>query len=331
MKTFAAALALLPLLALPALAQQAAPVDAKALWEGNNLFCKNCHGKAGEGGFGPDLAGRGLSAAQFQQEVRKPWGVMPAFNAAQISDEEIAALNSWFNGMPKVAQPAAWRVAIEPQMPHGQQSYVSAGCAQCHGPTFDMARASLGGANADYPLFASLVYTHTTAMASFEPPRPGSRLRMGDFHPLRLQEGQLKEIYGWAHDDLGWRPALRATFTPGAAGAYALDVTNAGEPGKGLSATGVTIAVVIPAGSTVTAATGTGYQGVQTDAGVTTASWKVARLAPKDAQSFTLTLSSPPANPADLKGTIRWAKPGPKTGPNMDAVSFAARPAGPPR
>lgn len=331
MKKIAAALALLPLLCSPVLAQGAAPTDAKGLWEGNNLFCKNCHGKAGEGGFGPDLAGRGLSASQFQQAVRKPWGVMPAFNTSQLSDDEIAALAAWFAGMPKVAQTPPWRVALAPEMAHGQQTYVSAGCAQCHGPTFDMARASLGGVNADYPLFQSLVYTHTTAMASFEPQRPGSRLRMGDFNPLRLSEPQLKEIFGWAHDELGLRPALRATFTPAANGAYALDVSNAGEPGKGLSATGVIIAVAIPAGSTVTGATGAGYQGVKTDAGVTTAEWKVAKLAPKDAQSFTLTLSAPPANPADLKGTIRWAKPGPKKGPSMDTVQFAARPAGPPR
>ena len=42
----------------------------------------------------------------------------------------------------------------------------------------------------------------------------------------------------------------------------------------------------------------------------------------------TVTLSQAPANPADLKGTIRWAKPSPKTGPNMDTVQFAMRPPG---
>jgi hypothetical protein len=61
------------------------------------------------------------------------------------------------------------------------------------------------------------------------------------------------------------------------------------------------------------------------------AEWQVASLAPKEAQAFTITLSQPPANPADLKGVIRWSKPGPKSGPNMDAVNFAMRPPGPPR
>src|ERR1700730_6020343 len=63
MKRLWAAL-LMTVLPLPAAAQGSAPdvAAAKALWEGNQLFCKNCHGKDGEGAFGPDLAGRGLSA-----------------------------------------------------------------------------------------------------------------------------------------------------------------------------------------------------------------------------------------------------------------------------
>ena len=75
MKNFLVAL-LFSVLPMPALAQSADVAGAKALWEGNQLFCKNCHGKNGEGAFGPDLAGRGLSAAQFGQAVRKPWGVI---------------------------------------------------------------------------------------------------------------------------------------------------------------------------------------------------------------------------------------------------------------
>jgi mono/diheme cytochrome c family protein len=326
MKNFAATFALLPLLVVPAAAQTPVP-EAKALWEGNNTFCKNCHGKAGEGGFGPDLAGRGLSASQFQQAVRKPWGAMPAFTPEQVSDDELAGLAAYFATLPKVAAPGPWKVALAPEMPHAQQAFVSAGCAQCHGATFDMPRASFGGINADFALMKALVYTHTSEMPKFEPQRPGSRLRMGNFNPLRLPEAQLKEIFDWAHDDLGFRPALRASLTAAPTGGYALEVSNTGEPGKGLTATGVTIDVTIPAGSTVTAATGTGYKGVTGNV----AEWQVARLAPKDTQSFTVTLSAPPANPADLKGTIRWAKPGPRTGPNMDNVAFALRPAGPPR
>jgi hypothetical protein len=75
---------------------------------------------------------------------------------------------------------------------------------------------------------------------------------------------------------------------------------------------------------TVTAATGDGYKGIKGNV----AEWQVTRLAPKDAQAFTVTLSQAAANPADLKGTVRWAKPSPKTGPNLDVVQFVARPPG---
>jgi hypothetical protein len=156
---------------------------------------------------------------------------------------------------------------------------------------------------------------------------------MGNFDPLRLSEGQLKEIYDWAHDELGFRPELQAQFTPGAGTTYALNVTNNGETGKGLTAQRVVIDVVVPAGITVTGTTGDGYKGVHMDdkAKANVAEWQVARLAPKDAKAFSVTLSQALANPADLKGTIRWAKPGPKTGPNMDVVNFAVRPAAPGR
>ena len=179
---------------------------AKSLWEGNQLFCKNCHGRAGEGAFGPDLAGRGLSPSEFRRAVRKPWGVMPAFTEEQLSDAEIEALTSWFAGMPKVSEPAPWRVPVVAEQPVGQQVYTASGCAQCHGATFDQPRAALGRHNADFAAFKELVYSHTTAMPKFEEPRPGQRLRMGNFNSLRLSEPALKQIFDWAHDDLGFTP-----------------------------------------------------------------------------------------------------------------------------
>ncbi|HEY1876438.1 MAG TPA: cytochrome c, partial [Rhizomicrobium sp.] len=165
--------------ALPALAQSAAPDPAggKKLWESNELFCKNCHGKDGEGAFGPDLAGRGLSASQFRQAVRKPWGVMPTFTDDQLSDAEVVNLAAYFASLPKSAQPGAWRVPLATDAPHGQQVYMAAGCAQCHGATFDQPRASFGGRNGDLAQMKDLVYTHTAAMPKFEQQRPGQRLR----------------------------------------------------------------------------------------------------------------------------------------------------------
>jgi mono/diheme cytochrome c family protein len=333
MKRFVTALLLLPFLQLPTLAQAPDPAAGKSLWEGNNAFCKNCHGKNGEGAFGPDLAGRGLSAAQFQQAVRKPWGVMPAFVEDQVSDAELASMTAYFATLPKSAELGAWRVPLAAEASHGQQVYMAAGCAQCHGATFDMPRASFGGRNGDFTLLKELVYTHTAAMPKFEPTRPGSRLRMGNFNPLRLSEAQLKEIYDWAHDEIGFRPELQARLTAGDGATYALNVSNEGEVGKGLAAQGLTIDLIVPAGVTVVGATGTGYKGVHMDAQAkaNVAEWQVPRLAPKDAQSFTITLSQPPANATDLKGTIRWAKPAPKVGSNLDVVNYVIRPAGPGR
>ena len=329
MKKFATALAMLAFIQCPAVAQAPDAAAGKSLWDGNNTFCKNCHGKNGEGAFGPDLAGRGLSASQFQQAVRKPWGVMPTFIDEQVSDAELAGMAAYFATLRKSAGPGPWRVPVASDAPHGQQVYMAQGCAQCHGATFDMPRASFGGRAGDFALMKDLVYNHTTAMPKFEPMRPGSRLRMGNFNPLRLSEGQLKEIYDWAHDEIGFRPDLQAQLTASGGASYALNVANNGEPGKGLVAQGVTIDLAIPAGVTVTGATGTGYKGVHTDAkGMTMAEWQVPRLAPKDAQAFTITLSQAPANAADLKGSVRWAKPGPKTGPNLDAQNFVLRPPG---
>jgi len=332
-KRIAAALLLLPFLQLPAHAQAPDPVAGKALWDGNNTFCKNCHGKNGEGAFGPDLAGRGLSAAQFQQAVRKPWGVMPTFIEDQVSDAELASMAAYFATLPKNAEPGPWRVPVAPEAPHGQQVYMAVGCAQCHGATFDQPRATFGGRNGDFALLKELVYTHTTAMPKLEPTRPGTRLRMGNFSPLRLSEAQLEEVYDWAHDEIGFRPELQAQLAPTGGATYALNVANNGEAGKGLAAQNVTIDLSIPAGITVMSTTGNGYKGVHADAQAkaNVAEWQVPRLAPKDTQSFTITLSQPPANPTDLKGTIRWAKPAPKTGPNLDAVNFAIRPVGPGR
>jgi len=319
------------LLALPfPVWAQGAALDApaaKALWEGNQLFCKNCHGKDGEGAFGPDLAGRGLSAGQFRQALRKPWGIMPAYTEEQLSDAEIAGLTTYFGSLPKPAEPGPWRVPVANDAPHGQQVYMAAGCAQCHGATFDMPRASFGGRNGDYALMRDLVYNHTTAMPKFEEQRPGQRLRMGNFNPLRLSESQMREIFTWAHDEIGFRPELQAQLT-GSGASYSLNLANNGEAGKGLTAQGLIIDLMVPAGVTVTGATGDGYKGVHPDpqGKGNVAEWQLSRLAPKQSQSFTISLSQAPANPADLKGTVRWAKPAPKVGPNKDALNFTVRP-----
>src|ERR1700746_1326973 len=84
----------------------------KAYWDRvapRNVDCRNCHGGVGEGGFGPDLAGRGLNAAQVLRAVRRPWGIMPAFVESQVSEKDAADIAAYFATLPKPAEPGAWR------------------------------------------------------------------------------------------------------------------------------------------------------------------------------------------------------------------------------
>jgi hypothetical protein len=93
-----------------------------------------------------------------------------------------------------------------------------------------------------------------------------------------------------------------------------LDVANTGLVGKGRIAEEVTVNLAVPAGTTVVAATGAGYQGVRRDeqAKADVAVWAVPRMAPGDRQTYTLTLSKT----GNVRGTIRWTKPTVKTGPS---------------
>src|SRR5215813_2338949 len=168
MKKLAFALLALPLAQSGALAQTAgSPAAGKAYWEREApraTACRNCHGAAGQGQFGPDLAGRGLDAAQFERAVRQPWGIMPAFVESQLNSQEAADLTAYFASLPKVAEPGKWRVEVPAGASPGQANLINMGCGQCHGATFNGPRANMGAVNMAFDDFANLVYNHTTAM-----------------------------------------------------------------------------------------------------------------------------------------------------------------------
>ena len=103
---------------------------------------------------------------------------------------------------------------------------------------------------------------------------------------------------------------------------YPLTLTNNGVQGKGIIAEGLTVSLNIPAGYNVVAATGQGYQGVANNV----ATWKLARSAPKDQERLAITLSQAATAAANLRGEVRWAKPGPKTGPSLDVANIAPAP-----
>jgi cytochrome c553 len=338
MKKMLVALLLLPL-AQTASAQTAGDAAAgKAYWDRlapRLTDCKDCHGLNGEGGFGPDLAGRGLNAAQIEVAVRRPWGIMPAFVESQVSDKDAADLAAYFASLPKPAAPGKWRVEVPPDAPPGQVTLITMGCGQCHGATFNGPRGNtLGAYNIDFDGFANMVYNHTTAMPAYRAALgvAGTNLDMGNYSRTRLTLGQLRQIYFWARDEIGVRAPMTGQIAKGETGpsgvTYPVTVTNTGVQGRGVIAEGLTISLTIPADTTVVAGTGTGYQGVHTDekTKATVATWKLPRSAPKDQEKLSVTLSKPVTATANLRGDIRWTKPSPKSGPSADVVNIAPAP-----
>lgn len=329
---------LLAFLALP-LAHSAASAQApagdaaagKAYWDRlapRATDCKNCHGASGEGGFGPDLAGRGLNAAQILRAVRQPWGVMPAFVASQVSEKDAADLAAYFASLPKPAEPGKWRVEVPPGAPPGQVTMITMGCGQCHGPTLNGPRGNMGAYNMNFDYFSNLVYNHTTAMPQYraEIGNNGTNLDMGNFSRTRLTANQLRQIYFWARDEIGVRAPMQGQIAKGEQGpngiTYPITITNNGVQGRGVIAQGLTVKINVPAGNTVVAATGPGYQGVTQNV----ATWHLPRSAPKDQDKLSITLSQPVSQGANLRGTITWASPAPKTGPSSDAVNINGAP-----
>jgi cytochrome c553 len=338
MKKAFIAILLLPLAQSGAVAQVVGnPAAGKAYWDREApraTACRNCHGGTAEGAFGPDLAGRGLSVAQVMQAVRKPWGIMPAFVESQMSDQDAADLTAYFASMPKPAEPGKWRFDVPAGAPPGQAAHINTGCGQCHGPTLNGPRANMGAVNGDFDYFANLVYNHTTAMAPHRASlgANATNLDMGNYSRTRLSAGTLRQIYFWARDEIGFRVPMQGALSKGEAGpsgtTYTLTLTNGGLQGKGVIAEGLTVSLILPADTSVVAATGTGYQGVRTDdkTKASVAVWEVPRSAPKDQERFTITLSKPATAAANLRGEIRWAKPAPKTGPSTDVANINPAP-----
>jgi mono/diheme cytochrome c family protein len=323
----------------PAAAATAGPrgkaETGKAIWALGNTSCRNCHGGDAEGAFGPTLAGRKLTYEWIRNYVRTPQQKMPAYIPSELTNQEIADLAAYFDSMPQPEKPAAWRTELPANPPLGQQLAIALiGCAQCHGATLETPRHGLAQVNGDWEWFKHQVYDHTVAIrehwSQLDPSLPNvtpgpagppgrNRVRMGNYDRTRLPEPFLKEIFDWAKG-LGYLPPLAGQITAGPAdasgAAYTMNVVNAGVKDKGVAAEDVTIALALPAGTTVVSATGTGYQGVKADAKAkgNVAVWRVPRLAPTERQTFTFTLSTPAKT---LRGTVRWAKPVVKADPEV--------------
>jgi mono/diheme cytochrome c family protein len=304
----------------------------KAVWATGNTSCRNCHGAEGEGAFGKTLAGQGLTFQKFRDYVRKPTGVMPAYIPSELTDQEIADLVAYFDTIKFEPKDTDWRTPPVDNPPEGQFLAIEdIGCAQCHGATLSTPRHGAAEIGGTWEWFKHMVYEHTTAqrehwkvldpaIASVTPGPAGppgrNRVRMGNYDRKRLPEKELRKIWDWVVD-LGFLPVLRGTVSEGVAASngvtYNVNVVNTAVKGKGISAEGVTVTLVLPAGAKVVSATGTGYQGVTADAQAKgdVATWQLPQLSPTERQALSITLAAA----GDLRGNIRWAKPVVKADP----------------
>jgi len=279
----------------------------KALWNQPQQWCKRCHGENAEGGYGPDLASRGLSIEQVTRAIRQPWVIMPAYTDMQLSDKNIADLVAFFASLPKgeIGRPRF----VTPQggslgMKYAIDFY---GCAQCHEPEFSNPRRVLGAIAgiADVSYFKKQVYEHT----SFSP-----RGIMGNYSRERVPEAAVEEIYKYVMS-YGLRPMMTASVgspTNGDA-TYKVTIKNDGKNAAGgLTAEELTISLVLPGGVSVAKATGPGYQGTKREPKLNAdvAIWTLSRLAPEESEELSITLAG--ANAANgIQGgsVVRWVRP----------------------
>jgi cytochrome c550 len=305
-------------------ASQAAgdPANGKAVFAFGNTSCTNCHGLEGQGGWGPDLAGRRITYDQAVAAIRNPIWRMPAFVPSQLSDKEIQDMVAYWNTLPVAPAIGKWRNEAPADGPRAQQLAVNIiGCGQCHGVTMSTPRHGAAGMSADFEWFKKQVYNHATVMPEQwkqldgeGPPTTRGRVRMGNFSPKRLPESQLQEIWTWMND-LGMVVPIVARLTSGATSAtgtaYTLSVENEGLKDKGVAAEDVTISLILPPGTKAASATGTGYQGIKRDekTNADMAVWRLPKLVAHEHQDFTITLAGTPAGDAVPRGTVAYAKP----------------------
>lgn len=63
------------------------------------LGCFACHGDQAQGNIGPRLAGTALSLEEVRTQVRSPQKRMPAFGPERVSDEELAHIYAFLQGL----------------------------------------------------------------------------------------------------------------------------------------------------------------------------------------------------------------------------------------
>jgi len=116
-----------------ALAQD--PANGKLLWEEQVRQCKSCHGEAGQGVWGPPLAGSEKDAQAWIMQVRSPRNRMPSFSTEQVSDEMIVDIQAYISSLPKPDSFTPMEADLPADAPQGQVLLVEKKCVACHGIT----------------------------------------------------------------------------------------------------------------------------------------------------------------------------------------------------
>ncbi len=123
--------------------------------------CAACHGASGEGGVGPALAGRSLSASAVTSVVESGRGAMPSFSGT-LTRDEVQAVAAYVSGLgpdsPSVGEGDDQEAAAAAGGDGGGSvsggSVFAANCAACHGSS---GQGGVGPALAGRSLSASAV------------------------------------------------------------------------------------------------------------------------------------------------------------------------------
>jgi mono/diheme cytochrome c family protein len=162
-----------------------------------------CHGDRGQGAYGPDLAGRRLSVAQFRRQVRQSWGVMPRWTPEQISDQTLADVHAYLSNLRPVEKLGVWATPVPRNAPQHLRYFVETyGCGQCHGTDMEAVFFGAAYAKMDFAWFARTVYSHTTDFPSG---------KMGSFSRDRLPEPMLRIMWNATIAEMRAREKAKAT------------------------------------------------------------------------------------------------------------------------
>jgi hypothetical protein len=246
--------------------------------------------------------------------------MMPAFVPDKnLNDQQLGQVSAYLASLPKVAQPSTtWQTRVPPLATPNQELMISTGCGQCHGPTMANPRRTGGGRGADFEWFKQEVWEHTTAPGHVN----ARHLRMGNYTKQQVSEATLRQLWQFFAVEQGLRVPINAEVSNGVPGAtgttYTISVNNGGLPDKGLTAEYVTVSLPFLRGrdpeettTVVVATTGGGYTGVHRESITNSqaAEFEIARLAPGEKKTYTITLSGKGANAGIPRGIVKWERP----------------------